>query len=878
MNQQEQATKSAAIFQDTINGTNDPTPWPVTMWASSGDTIWTAGTARTAGEDSVGMIYGPGDTIVHRNTIAGDTTRATESFAIRPADGQSPMDAMLAGIEQWNHRHPDRWDTVAEPGRYRMTDPTTGRPLPMGWSDSLAVAASAAGRLDPDLLQASLMQNAVEHEPRPCVFFLEDNGYDLMVFSWHQNQQGLFDAMTFKHLQYDDLSMQVTTISHSEDMRESFPAKTMSDGELLTQSRVYRDEYQHWREQDGGPVAQGMTGRVMRSGLLKPGLEQKPLLNLNDGRRAPDWDEFTDQAAISILQGRPVSPTPALPQQERTGRSADPADETPERQEPAHATTATRQVWPNAWVANRLAHIYILHAKDGRDWPKMIVGLPRGTVIDGQDLTGWATDMFMSGKNQSQKNEGRAVNLRFRPGTPVELFTGRGAERRTVQVDPQTLVQAIIDAQKRSRDAEETLDTASVELASKTVEESWPQISRMQGRFTEYQRAGTYKPVVAMKWARRLVDRTAETDEGRWTSRQRRQAAGLLIQELAAAQETLAEPFAHEDEYRQKQAELERLTSKPDETRETEGRDQKTTQKERSENMPLTQENVRRLLEQDPDITGITQGGNAMGNYLEARLTDGRAVQIDFHDNPAWKDTDRLAGRIEVSYANRPQAEWQYDDNDMADREHTVIDPSDPDAEGRLAKAVKAREDAGYLVTKVEEDPAILYERHRKASCLHASHILERYDSPDPTAVGILHGIVSEVNAHDPENDIAAYLTYPSDKAVQLAGDGLTEADIAEKREMGGWDPRTDPLMRINEQGDWTGVTQQQADQLVWDNRDEILARASYDSELSTWTLHQLDQLKEPQPAQSLDRDRPEPDREAPAQTESTTKRRGPRL
>lgn len=875
MNQQEQATKSAAIFQDTINGTNDPTPWPVTMWASSGDTIWTAGTARTAGEDSVGMIYGPGDTIVHRNTIAGDTTRATESFAIRPADGQSPMDAMLAGIEQWNHRHPDRWDTVAEPGRYRMTDPTTGRPLPMGWSDSLAVAASAAGRLDPDLLQASLMQNAVEHEPRPCVFFLEDNGYDLMVFSWHRNQQGLFDAMTFKHLQYDDLSMQITTISHSEDMRESFPAKSMSDGELLTQSRVYRDEYQHWREQDGGSVAQGMTGRVMRSGLLKPGLEQKPLLNLNDGRRAPDWDEFTDQAAISILQGRPVSPTPALPQQEQPAQSADPATET---QTPAWTAAMAKQVWPNAWVANRLAHTYILRAKDGRDWPKMIVGLPRGTVIDGQDLTGWATDMFMSGKNQRQKNEGRAVNLRFKPDTPVELFTGRGTERRTMQVDPQTLVQTIIDAQKRNRDAEETLDTASVELADKTVEESWPQISRMQGRFTEYQRAGTYKPAVAMKWARRLVDRTAETDEGRWTSRQRRQAAGLLIQELAAAQETLAEPFAHEDEYRQKQAELERLTSKPDETRETEGRDQKTTQKERSENMPLTQENVRRLLEQDPDITGITQGGNAMGNYLEARLTDGRAVQIDFHDNPAWKDTDRLAGRIEVSYANRPQAEWQYDDNDMADREHTVIDPSDPDAEGRLAKAVKAREDAGYLVTKVEEDPAILYEWHRKASCLHASHILERYDSPDPTAVGILHGIVSEVNAHDPENDIAAYLTYPSDKAVQLAGDGLTEADIAEKREMGGWDPRTDPLMRINEQGDWTGVTQQQADQLVWDNRDEILARASYDSELSTWTLHQLDQLKEPQPAQSLDRDRPEPDREAPAQTESTTKRRGPRL
>ena len=77
-------------------------------------------------------------------------------------------------------------------------------------------------------------------------------------------------------------------------------------------------------------------------------------------------------------------------------------------------------------------------------------------------------------------------------------------------------------------------------------------------------------------------------------------------------------------------------------------------------------------------------------------------------------------------------------------------------------------------------------------------------------------------------------------------------------------DPRKDPLMRINAQGDWTGITQQQADQIVWDNRDEILTRASYDSELSTWTLHQLDQLKEPQPAQSLDRDRPEPDHKRP--------------
>ena len=526
MNQQEQSTKRAAIFQDTINGTNDPTPWPVTMWASSGDTIWTAGTARTAGEDSVGMIYGPGETIVHRNTIAGDTTRATESFAIRPADGQSPMDAMLAGIEQWNHRHPDRWDTVTTPGEYRMMDPTTGRPLPMGWSASLAVAASAAGRLDPNLLQASLMQNAVEHEPRPCVFFLEDNGYDLMVFSWHRNQQGLFDAMSFKHLQYDDLGMQVTTISHSETP-DTFPARAMSDGELLTQSRMAFDDYQGLREHDARPDGHGITGHVARSGILKPGLEQHPLLHLTDGRQAPEWDGFINAAAIGILEGKPFT-QPPVRRESRAGQEH-PADAAPA----TRRNPLTRNRWPNVWVANRAAHPYVLHARDGHDWPKMIVSLPKGTTIDGQDLSGWATDLFMSARNRSQKNEGRAVNLRFKPGIPVELFVGRGKERHTMETDPETLTQAIIDAQSRTRDAEESLDTRSVELASKTVKESWPQVERMQERFAGYLRAGTYQPQTALKWARRLIDRTAsKPDDGQWTNRQRRQAARLLLDEI----------------------------------------------------------------------------------------------------------------------------------------------------------------------------------------------------------------------------------------------------------------------------------------------------------------------------------------------------------
>ena len=101
-----------------------------------------------------------------------------------------------------------------------------------------------------------------------------------------------------------------------------------------------------------------------------------------------------------------------------------------------------------------------------------------------------------------------------------------------------------------------------------------------------------------------------------------------------------------------------------------------------------------------------------MGHYLEARLTDGRAVQIDFHDNPAWKDTDRLAGRIEVSYANRPQAEWQYDDNDMAlslihiyGTTVTEIAHGQGDEARRLRGMIRLRDLAREL-QRLELDPA----------------------------------------------------------------------------------------------------------------------------------------------------------------------------
>ena len=347
--------------------------------------------------------------------------------------------------------------------------------------------------------------------------------------------------------------------------------------------------------------------------------------------------------------------------------------------------------------------------------------------------------------------------------------------------------------------------------------------------------------------------------------------------------------------------------------------------------MALDADQVRRLLETDPGITGVTQGDNVLGSYINARLSDGRAVQINLHDNPAWKDRDELTGRIEVVYANRPQTEWRFDDDDLAAREPVVIDPVDAEAAGKLTQTIRAwereggpaatkietdrdtetppameyayrwhnpngpgwhieyadtveerdtalklRRDAGLVTQTIDEDPYVLREQHIKASCMNARHILEPRDVPDKATVGLLRDIVREINEHDPADETGHLIIYQSADAARLAGEGLTADDIADKRLHGGWDPATDPYMRIDEQGDWTGITEQQADQLIWERRDQILEHASRDDALSRTTLRRLDRLAD------TDRERvPERgdrDRENPGPGTAQPRRHGPAL
>lgn len=199
-------SKRTAIQQDTINGLNDPMPWPVQWWATRGDMLWTACRARGEGMDALGIAYEPGDLIVHQHTIDGDHTKITKGFGVIPRRLRNPLKEMLKSIGDWNNGlEPERYGTVREPGMERLTVPETGRELHMGWSEAIALAGTAMQRNDPQLMGASLLQNSLDHTVKPCVWFLEANGYDLIVAEWHRDAAGRFDRCDFRHLQYDDI-------------------------------------------------------------------------------------------------------------------------------------------------------------------------------------------------------------------------------------------------------------------------------------------------------------------------------------------------------------------------------------------------------------------------------------------------------------------------------------------------------------------------------------------------------------------------------------------------------------------------------------------------------------------------------------------------
>ena len=528
-----EAIRTTAILQDAVNDVHDPMPGGTSMWARTGDEIWTASVAPTSGYDPSGLAYETGDLVVRRNVADGDRTRITGGFLALPDTNKNPMDALVEGIVQWsNGANPDETGTVTNPGRERLAVPQTGELLTTGWSEALAQAETVAANniTDIALLRASLLQAALDQTDKPTVWFLDENQYDLITVSWHTTSDNLYDGFAFTHWQVDEFDDTVKTIAHSEPTPQ--PARAMTDEQLAADSRNIADNYQSMRFHDGGDVSRGMNWTVARTGILRE--NEKPLLLLADGRTAPEWNRLVDEAATDIASGKVNPPEP------EQAREEEPAAQSQAEQTPAIADR------PNVWVANRLAHPYTRRSRDGREWKKMIVTMPIGTVVNGQDLGGWALDRFMSPANEQRKQDGRGINVWFTPGQPVELFQGRGGQRRSVTIDdPRKLVSAIIQAEKLAKERREQAKDLGDSLAAMTVEEHWPQVNRLQTRLHEYAAKDAYDPDAALRAARRVIDRAAVAYErthgnpqcanvrdSRFTPEQRQQAAQMLLDNI----------------------------------------------------------------------------------------------------------------------------------------------------------------------------------------------------------------------------------------------------------------------------------------------------------------------------------------------------------
>lgn len=108
---------------------------------------------------------------------------------------------------------------------------------------------------------------------------------------------------------------------------------------------------------------------------------------------------------------------------------------------------------PAMRVPARLVRPYTRHGRDGRDWNKMIIRLPQGTTVDGRHWDWWNIDRFMNPRQQQAHARGEDIMVTFKPGEQVELWRGKGPQRRAETIDATALCEAVGKTLHPDRDA-----------------------------------------------------------------------------------------------------------------------------------------------------------------------------------------------------------------------------------------------------------------------------------------------------------------------------------------------------------------------------------------------------------------------------------------
>ncbi|KIS05201.1 hypothetical protein AT54_01109 [Streptococcus equi subsp. zooepidemicus Sz12is] len=126
--------------------------------------------------------------------------------------------------------------------------------------------------------------------------------------------------------------------------------------------------------------------------------------------------------------------------------------------------------WEEGWQKNNFAHVKIpavfltphtMTAKDGREFDKAFVSFPKGTKINGIDISGFSCDIFMSDRMKQQMLNGETVTLSFKGNQPVSIWTGKKDSEqypyKQFHVKPWDLVKGIkqqMQDYKESKEAE----------------------------------------------------------------------------------------------------------------------------------------------------------------------------------------------------------------------------------------------------------------------------------------------------------------------------------------------------------------------------------------------------------------------------------------
>lgn len=108
----------------------------------------------------------------------------------------------------------------------------------------------------------------------------------------------------------------------------------------------------------------------------------------------------------------------------------------------AKRTTFAHVKIPCAFVAP-----YTYTAKDGREYDKAYVSIPKGTNINGIDVGGYSCSVFMNDRMTQQHLDGEHVTLGFKSNEPISIWTGKKDSEqypyKQFEVNPWDLVKAI---------------------------------------------------------------------------------------------------------------------------------------------------------------------------------------------------------------------------------------------------------------------------------------------------------------------------------------------------------------------------------------------------------------------------------------------------